>query len=135
MNSRERILDTNVVVSALLFEQSTFSQTFYAALDLGDILLLLPVLKELIDVLGRKKFERYLLREERERFLDALVRETTLVDITENICVCRDPKGEHYAFVLKRLRSSFAYDSLASEGGKAWNRESSFAAELLIVLN
>jgi predicted nucleic acid-binding protein len=65
-------------------------QAFYAALDRGDILLSLPVLKELIDVLGREKFERYLLREERERFLDALVRETTLVDITENICVCCD---------------------------------------------
>jgi putative PIN family toxin of toxin-antitoxin system len=97
MNGRERyVLDTNVVVSALLFEQSTPGQAFYAALDRGDILLSLPVLKELIDVLGREKFKRYLLREERERFLDALVRETTLVDITENICVCRDPKDNKF---------------------------------------
>jgi hypothetical protein len=69
MNGRERyVLDTNVVVSALLFEQSTPGQAFYAALDRGDILLSLPVLEELIDVLGREKFELYLLREERERF-------------------------------------------------------------------
>lgn len=32
--------------------------------------------------------------EERERFLEALVREAELVEITEEIYVCRDPKDD-----------------------------------------
>ena len=97
MKSSERyVFDTNVLVSALLFEQSKPGQTFYAALDRGEILLSLPVVKELNDVLNREKFDRYLLREERERFLDALLREATLVEITESVRVCQDPKDDKF---------------------------------------
>lgn len=97
MKSSERyVFDTNVLVSALLFEQSKPGQAFYAALDRGEILLSLPVVKELNDVLNREKFDRYLLREERERFLDALLREATLVEITESVPICQDPKDDKF---------------------------------------
>jgi putative PIN family toxin of toxin-antitoxin system len=45
-------------------------------------------------VLGRKKFDRYLLPEERERFLARLVLEATLIEVTVHIQVCRDPKDD-----------------------------------------
>lgn len=95
MESEERyVFDTNVIVSALLFESSTPGQAFYAALERGRILLSLPVIDELGQVLGRKKFDRYITREDRERFLDALLREAALVEIDEQISVCRDPKDD-----------------------------------------
>jgi predicted nucleic acid-binding protein len=60
MTRRERyVFDTNVIVSALLFEQS----------KRGELVLSLPVVKELNDVLSRPKFDRYVFREEREKFL------------------------------------------------------------------
>ncbi len=75
MKSKERyVFDTNVIISALLFEQSKPAQAFHAALDRGEILLSLPTLKELNEVLGREKFNRYLLPEEREHFIIALLR-------------------------------------------------------------
>jgi len=97
MKSRERyVFDTNVIISALLFEQSKPAQAFRAALDRGEILLSLPILKELNEVLSREKFNRYLLLEERERFIIALLRESTLVDVTESVLACRDPKDDKF---------------------------------------
>ena len=50
------------------------------------------MLRELDEVLSRPKFDRYLLREERERFLQAFIHEAALVEVTEHVEVCRDPK-------------------------------------------
>jgi uncharacterized protein len=90
------VFDNSAVVSALLFEQSASGQAFYAALDHGEILLSSPTFAELAEVLGRKKFDRYLTRAEREQFLAILLREANLVDITEEVRVCRDPKDDKF---------------------------------------
>jgi uncharacterized protein len=90
------VFDNNVVVSALLFEQSVPAQAFYAALDHGEILVSQATFAELSDVLGRKKFDRYVTREEREQFLVMLLREATVVEITEEVHVCRDPKDDKF---------------------------------------
>ncbi len=90
------VFDANVAVSALLFEHSKPGQAFRLALEHHVILISLPVLTELIEVLGRKKFERYILPQERDRFIESLVREARLVEITEEIRVCRDPKDDKY---------------------------------------
>lgn len=96
MKSERYVFDTNVIVSALLFEQSTPGQAFHTALDRGQILVSLPTIKELSEVLGRKKFDRYLLRDEREQFLAALLQEAFLVEISEQIHVCRDHRDNKF---------------------------------------
>jgi putative PIN family toxin of toxin-antitoxin system len=95
MTSKARyVFDTNTIVSALLFEQSKPGQAFFTALRRGEVLVSLPLLVELQTVLGHKKFDRYLLPEERERFLARLVLEATLIDVTAQIEACRDPKDD-----------------------------------------
>jgi putative PIN family toxin of toxin-antitoxin system len=97
MNPESRyVFDTSAVVSALLFEQSVPGQAFYAALDHGKILLSQATFAELSEVLGRKKFDRYVTREEREQFLAMLLREATLVEITDEVHLCRDPKDDKF---------------------------------------
>jgi putative PIN family toxin of toxin-antitoxin system len=86
------VFDTNTAVSALLFEQSVPGKAFFAALDCGKILLSQATFAELHEVLAREKFDRYLTREEREEFLTMLLREATVVEMTEEIRACRDPK-------------------------------------------
>jgi uncharacterized protein len=86
------VFDTNAIVSALLFEQSVPGQAFHAAIDCGSILLSEQTVAELVAVLARKKFNRYLTLEEREQFLSMLVQAATIVEITEVIRACRDPK-------------------------------------------
>ncbi len=60
----------------------------------GDVLLSLDLLEELNEVLGRKRFNRHVTSEEWEEFLEALVERAVLVEITENVQECRDPKDD-----------------------------------------
>lgn len=97
MRSKPRyVFDTNVVISALLFGQSKPARAFFGALDKGEVLISADVIKELNDVLGRKKFEHYVSEEERARFLQSLLRETSLIEPKETIEACRDPKDDKY---------------------------------------
>jgi putative PIN family toxin of toxin-antitoxin system len=88
------IFDTNIIVSPLLLKDSKPRQAFDLALSHGSILLSLPIIKELNEELNRPKFDRYLLREERERFLTTLVLESVLIEISERFKACRDPKDD-----------------------------------------
>jgi len=95
MNSDTRyVFDTNVIISALLFNTSVPGQAFTRSLDGGTILISQSLVEELNDVLGRDKFNRYVTWEERERFLESLIRESELVEITETVEACRDPKDD-----------------------------------------
>jgi uncharacterized protein len=58
------VFDTNVIVSSLLFEHSKPAKAFNYALHHGEVLLSSELLEELSDVLGRKKFDRFLTSEE-----------------------------------------------------------------------
>jgi putative PIN family toxin of toxin-antitoxin system len=89
------VFDTNVLVSALLFQRSVPAQAVFAGLDAGEILLSETLVNEIDEILQRTKFEPYVSAEQREEFLIALVQSGTLVEITETITACRDPKDNH----------------------------------------
>jgi uncharacterized protein len=59
-NKPRYVLDTNVIVSALLFPDSTPGKAFFAAHDRGEILLSRETIEEIVGVLRRTKFERYI---------------------------------------------------------------------------
>ena len=88
------VFDTNVIVSALLFHASPPGQAFAWALEDGMIVLSAALLGEVSEVLSRAKFDRYVERDERDRFLSAFLSEATLVDIHESVRACRDPKDD-----------------------------------------
>lgn len=95
MNSKIRyVFDTNVIVSSLLFEHSKPEQAFNYALNHGEVLLSSELLEELSDVLGRKKFDRFLTSEERDEFLETFIERAILIDIIEQVQECRDPKDD-----------------------------------------
>lgn len=86
------IFDTNVLVSALLFEASIPAQAFLSAIDQGEILISTALVSEIHNVLYRPKFDRYITDSQREDFILALVETGILVDVTESVEICRDPK-------------------------------------------
>jgi putative PIN family toxin of toxin-antitoxin system len=95
MSRRVRyVFDTNVIVSAVLFKTSNPSKAFRYALKYSEVLLSLELLEELSDVLGREKFDRFVTSEERDEFLETLVERAILVEITERVQECRDPKDD-----------------------------------------
>jgi uncharacterized protein len=90
------VFDTNVLISALLFDQSKPAQAFFVALHIGEVLVSADVIVELNNVLGRDRFQRYVTEEERERFLRSLLREAKLIEIREQVQACRDPKDDKF---------------------------------------
>jgi putative PIN family toxin of toxin-antitoxin system len=94
--SARYVFDTNTLVSALLFAQSTPGQAFRLALRHGRVLQSPFTLEELAEVLQRTKFERYVTAAEREEFLAAFVERALLVEPTEEIHACRDAKDDKF---------------------------------------
>ena len=90
------VLDTNLVVSAVLIKQSISRRAFDKAGQEGQILLSMAVVSELNEVLKREKFNKYLLERERLSFLNVLVHEAELIQISETISACRDPKDNKF---------------------------------------
>ncbi len=90
------VFDTNTIVSAVLLKGSVPRQAFDRAIRLGKLLVSQATIEELNEVLRRKGFDKYVLEEERIEFLTALVREAVLVEVTENISECRDPKDDKF---------------------------------------
>jgi uncharacterized protein len=93
-SERRWVFDTNVIISALLFDSSLPGRAFFHGLAEGTILLSRPSLQELQEVLGRKKFDRYLTREERDAFLVRLTQAAALIESEMPIRACRDPKDD-----------------------------------------
>jgi uncharacterized protein len=97
MSSEPRyVFDTNTLVSALLFEHSKPGQAFHQALQCGEILVSESTLEELVEVLQREKFDRYVTASEREEFVEAFVERATFIEPTEEVRACRDGKDDRF---------------------------------------
>ena len=95
--NRRFVLDTNVIISAVLRPQSKPNFAFRKAQQLGIILVSPPTWLELETVLSRPKFNRYITPEERQAFLLDFSQTVELIletNFTTN--ECRDPKDNKY---------------------------------------
>lgn len=90
------VFDTNVLVSALLLEDSIPRKAFDYGLIHGKILLSSAMQAELYAVLSRKRFRRYIEEEDIRRFLVSLTREAEWVEVNTRLKVCRDPKDDKF---------------------------------------
>lgn len=90
------VFDTNVILSALLFEGSKPSKAFEIGLKHHVILFSLSTLTELEEVLWRNKFDQYLSYEERKQFLTGFILQSTPIETDETISICRDPKDNKF---------------------------------------
>lgn len=63
-------------------------------MDTGAILVSEFLITELGRVLTRDRFDPYITQEERMAFLDALLIESEMVDVTESIQACQDPDDD-----------------------------------------
>ncbi|MFN7854542.1 MAG: putative toxin-antitoxin system toxin component, PIN family [Dolichospermum sp.] len=90
------VIDTNCFVSRLLTPKSINSQAVRYAFDFHQILVSADTLTELEIVLSRKKFNNYASLEERQKFILYLKNLAEIVDITNHVQVCRDPKDDKF---------------------------------------
>jgi uncharacterized protein len=90
------VFDTNIIISAMLFEGSKPSKAFGVGIRQGVILFSSYTLSELEEVLWRKKFDPYIFHEERKQFLSSFILHSTPVEINETITECRDAKDNKF---------------------------------------
>lgn len=93
---RRFILDTNVIISALLFKKSLPRQALDKARKQGIVLMSQSIWSEISEVVARPKFDKYLSSQERQLFLLVFEQAVRFVDIKETINACRDPKDDKY---------------------------------------
>ena len=90
------VVDTNTIVSGILLPLSVPGRL----LDLlaGEaVLIFSPATRdELLNVISREKFDRYVSAEDRERAVTILVRDGDIVTPRRLVQICRDPKDDKF---------------------------------------
>ena len=90
------VIDTNVLISAVLLPNSTAYNAYVKALDTGILLASSQTLAEYGEVILRSKFDRYSSQECRQVSLNALMQDVEQITITEKIDACRDAKDNKF---------------------------------------
>lgn len=90
------VVDTNVLISALLFKGSTAAKALDKALNNYSVVQSEDTLRELAITVRRKKFDAYKSIIEREQFLLIFSRASTLIHTTHTVADCRDPKDNKF---------------------------------------
>ncbi|MGB7395669.1 MAG: putative toxin-antitoxin system toxin component, PIN family [Pricia sp.] len=100
------VFDTNNLVSAVLFENSTTAKALDAAFEQGNLVVSNETMNELANVLFRKKFDSYLSDEERWQFIDRIESKSKVIFPNVQITDCRDPKDNKFLELAVTAKAS-----------------------------
>ena len=90
------VLDTNVLIGRLLMADSLPGRAVRRAVDSGVLLVSEATLDELVEVLARAKFDPYITLEERQGFVQRLLRIAERIPILRRVQACRDPSDDKF---------------------------------------
>ena len=90
------VIDTGVVVSALLKREGTSRQALIQAFNKCQPLISFATLTELEEVLSRPKFEALIVREDAVAVLELNATRGEMIDASSVIAECRDPKDDKF---------------------------------------
>lgn len=93
---RPIVIDTGVLVSAAIRPQSVPALALQKALLHHELCASAATLAELQDVLSRSKFDRYAAAKTRQAFVDGLLLHVRLVDVSQIVNDCSDPKDNKF---------------------------------------
>ena len=96
MSLNKYVFDVNTIISAALIKNSTTALALDKAFASGELAVSDPILEELIEVIFRKKFDKYLSDERRLAFIARFERRIIKYEVTELINDCRDPKDNKF---------------------------------------
>jgi uncharacterized protein len=90
------VLDTNVLVSALLVQASKPRRALDRAFREGKVLLSFCNARGTLRCFAPKQFRRYIDEEDARSFVAAVSRESEWIDVNVQIQACRDPKDNKF---------------------------------------
>lgn len=101
------VVDTNVLLSQLLWQTSSSAKAFRKALSIGTFIASDEVIAELTEGLSRKKFDPYISIEERQSFLRHLSLVVEYIPHIIPMKACRDPKDDKFLSLAVTGRANF----------------------------
>lgn len=90
------VIDTNVLVSHVIALQSAFGLKVEAMMREHEVLRSAATFSELVQVLSRKKFDRYVTEEERDYFMQRFFNASEEIFIDRRIKACRDERNNMF---------------------------------------
>lgn len=90
------VVDTNVLISALLSAGGASNQAVYTILRRGVLLSSEKAFKELESSLNREKFDSYLRPEDRNDYLSLIRGGARFVEVDAQVEACRDPDDDKF---------------------------------------
>jgi putative PIN family toxin of toxin-antitoxin system len=90
------ILDTNIIISALMLKNSLPAKVLNMAIDNYQIVYSEKTFLELQAVLMRQKFDKFILQEAREDFLILFLSVAKKINIIHQVNLCRDAKDNKF---------------------------------------
>ena len=104
MRNKYFVVDTNVLVSAAIFSPSIPNHCLNKIRSIGQLAYSDVILLEYNKILLNYKFEKYVSRARRDRFLKNLIDEGIKIDVKHLIKACRDPKDDKYLELAVHVR-------------------------------
>jgi uncharacterized protein len=90
------IFDTNCLISAHLLPASVNREAFNKAMKTGMLVYSEETMAEWVEVFTRSKFDKYISLEDRLNVIAVFETRAQLINITEQIIACRDPKDDKF---------------------------------------
>ena len=90
------VFDTNIIISAMLRNNSIPQQAFYSSFRIGEVLISNETLDEILEVSSRKKFAKVFNTDVKNRLISLLKSGCKLVTISQSINKCRDDKDNKF---------------------------------------
>lgn len=90
------VIDTSLAISAVILPKSISNRAFSLALRHFQLVSSESTLAELIDVIYRSKFDKYINDEKRVEFLSLVAQSSEIIQVNTVITDCVDPKDNQF---------------------------------------
>lgn len=107
MNLKLIVIDTNVLLSAVLSPNGTARQALDKAYQQFKIAQSQETYKELKTRIYKSKFNKYISNQDREQFLEVVKKSSQFIEIKSKINICRDPDDNKFLELAKDCNAEY----------------------------
>ncbi|MEN9582672.1 MAG: hypothetical protein RL641_626 [Candidatus Parcubacteria bacterium] len=99
------VLDSSLVVSAILSPKGTSALALSLAVDKFELASSKETIEELVEVLTRKKFDKYATEYERMERAEVYIQDTMQFHVSITVTDCRDPKDNKFLALARQANA------------------------------
>ncbi|WP_414565357.1 MULTISPECIES: putative toxin-antitoxin system toxin component, PIN family [unclassified Anabaena] len=107
MNHKLIVIDTNVLISAVLSPEGTARKALNKAYEKFKIAQSDETYQELKTRIYKDKFDKYISSEDRQYFLDIVKKYSQFIEVKSQINTCRDPDDNKFLELAKDANAEF----------------------------